>query len=61
LTKRSWRGQYQFFPTAAEAKIAPINAGTNFRAEFFNIFNHPNFGRPNNNLTDPASANRPKC
>jgi hypothetical protein len=24
-----------------------------FRAEFFNIFNHPNFGPPNNNLTDP--------
>jgi hypothetical protein len=22
-----------------------------FRAEFFNIFNHPNFGPPNNNLT----------
>jgi hypothetical protein len=25
----------------------------NFRAEFFNIFNHPNFGNPNNNLTSP--------
>jgi hypothetical protein len=24
-----------------------------FRAEFFNIFNHPNFGPPNNSLTDP--------
>jgi hypothetical protein len=24
-----------------------------FRAEFFNIFNHPNFGYPNNSLTDP--------
>jgi hypothetical protein len=24
-----------------------------FRAEFFNIFNHPNFGPPNNNLTSP--------
>ena len=24
-----------------------------FRAEFFNIFNHPNFGPPNNNLSDP--------
>jgi hypothetical protein len=24
-----------------------------FRSEFFNIFNHPNFGNPNNNLTDP--------
>ena len=23
-----------------------------FRAEFFNIFNHPNFGPPDNNLTD---------
>jgi hypothetical protein len=27
-----------------------------FRAEFFNIFNHPNFGSPNNSLTDPCSA-----
>ena len=24
-----------------------------FRGEFFNIFNHPNFGFPNNNLTSP--------
>ena len=25
----------------------------NFRSEFFNIFNHPNFGSPNNHLTSP--------
>jgi hypothetical protein len=24
-----------------------------FRAEFFNIFNHPSFGNPNNTLTNP--------
>jgi len=24
-----------------------------FRAEFFNIFNHPNFGAPNNSLASP--------
>jgi len=24
-----------------------------FRAEFFNIFNHPNFGSPTNSLTSP--------
>jgi hypothetical protein len=24
-----------------------------FRAEFFNIFNHPNFGSPNNSLSNP--------
>ena len=27
--------------------------GLRFRAEFFNIFNHPNFGSPNNVLTSP--------
>ena len=29
------------------------NVGLRFRAEFFNIFNHPNFGSPNNDLTSP--------
>jgi hypothetical protein len=24
-----------------------------FRSEFFNIFNHPNFGNPNNDLPSP--------
>ncbi len=24
-----------------------------YRSEFFNIFNQPNFGNPNNNLTGP--------
>jgi len=27
--------------------------GLRFRAEFFNLFNHPNFGSPNNTLTSP--------
>jgi hypothetical protein len=27
--------------------------GIRFRAEFFNIFNHPNFGSPDNDLTSP--------
>src|SRR5215469_9049080 len=27
--------------------------GLRFRAEFFNIFNHPNFGPPNDDLTSP--------
>jgi len=27
--------------------------GLRFRGEFFNLFNHPNFGSPNNNLTSP--------
>jgi hypothetical protein len=27
--------------------------GLRFRAEFFNILNHPNFGNPNNNLSSP--------
>jgi hypothetical protein len=29
------------------------NVGLRFRAEFFNIFNHPNFGSPNNALNGP--------
>src|SRR5262249_52294509 len=29
------------------------NLRLRFRAEFFNIFNNPNFGNPNNNLTSP--------
>lgn len=29
------------------------NVGLRFRAEFFNIFNHPNFGSPDNDLTSP--------
>jgi hypothetical protein len=27
--------------------------GLRFRAEFFNIFNHPNFGPPTSDLTSP--------
>ena len=27
--------------------------GLRFRGEFFNLFNHPNFGPPDNSLTDP--------
>jgi hypothetical protein len=34
------------FPLAERLRL-------NFRSEFFNIFNHPNFGFPNNNLTSP--------
>src|SRR5260370_34517527 len=28
--------------------------GLRFRAEFFNLFNHANFGSPNNTLTSPV-------
>ena len=31
----------------------PERMGLRFRAEFFNLFNHPNFGNPNNTLTSP--------
>jgi len=29
------------------------SVGLRFRGEFFNIFNHPNFGSPTNTLTSP--------
>jgi hypothetical protein len=32
---------------------ATEKVGLRFRAEFFNIFNHPNFGNPTNILTSP--------
>jgi len=28
--------------------------GLNFRAEFFNLFNHPQFGMPNNDINQPS-------
>jgi hypothetical protein len=31
--------------------------GLRFRAEFFNILNHPNFGNPNNILPTPTAPN----
>jgi hypothetical protein len=37
------------FPLTEELRL-------NFRSEFFNIFNQPNFGAPNNNQTTPCSA-----
>ena len=33
------------------------SVGLRFRAEFFNMFNHPNFGNPNNNLTNNLTNN----
>jgi hypothetical protein len=32
-----------------------------FRGEFFNLFNHPNFGPPENNLTDPLFGQSTQC
>jgi hypothetical protein len=29
-----------------------------FRSEFFNTFNHPNFGPPNANINQPAQVGR---
>ena len=36
-------------------RLFPLTEQLNlrFRAEFFNIFNHPNFGSPNNSLSSP--------
>jgi len=39
-------GLQRQFPVAEKVRLR-------FRAEFFNIFNHPDFGSPNNNLTSP--------
>lgn len=33
--------------------VHPRKANLRFRSEFFNVFNHPDFGAPNNNLTSP--------
>jgi hypothetical protein len=29
-----------------------VRVGLQFQGEFFNIFDHPNFGPPDNNITD---------
>ncbi len=47
-----------FGPTQADVALQRQfqfneRVGLRFRSEFFNIFNHPNFGNPNNSLTSP--------
>jgi hypothetical protein len=40
-------------PRLGSDKVARERVGLRFRAEFFNILNHPNFGPPNTDLTSP--------
>ena len=35
--------------------------GLQMRADFFNIFNHPNFGNPVNFLSSPQFGSRRRC
>jgi len=38
--------------TVGPNNILAEHFGLSFRSEFFNIFNHPDFGSPNNSVTD---------
>jgi hypothetical protein len=58
--RNSIRGPGYFNMDYSLIKSFPIRYGPlretqrlDFRAEFFNIFNHPNFNAPNNNITSP--------
>ena len=43
-------------PNFGPIQYFAMDMNMRFRAEFFNIFNHPNFGSPKNSLTDPLTG-----
>jgi hypothetical protein len=42
------------FSVIKQFKLPWENMGLNFRTEFFNLFNHAQFGEPNNNVSGPG-------
>ena len=51
------RGRMQITSWSMESVRLTLPA----RADFFNIFNHPNFGPPVNYMTSPLFGRRPRC
>ena len=56
-----WQGEVADFDLVLEYRITgdpSANSGIQFRAEFFNLFNHVNLGAPGLNIRDPDNFGR---